>query len=294
MNFWKRLRVLTTNSCNYRCPFCHNEGQKKESGQLPVFLHYEDFRVILDSLQESGLMEVQFSGGEPFLNPATIDMIRYVDDTTEYDIGCATNLSLVDRSMIESLSSTRVKLNVQFPTVDAVEFRNITQTGNFNRVRSKLDMCKDNGLPFGLNHVIAKDNISKLPDVVRWAIEYEAPLKILLDIYGNNHVSLVQLVHECLDSLSFSKSDLKNGSIKWRVQTASHSLVTITLVDAPCFTKDKASCINYGEIRLHPNLKLQTCIQDTEYHEFGFSVQREMSSNILSKLQDLWIIFTRD
>ena len=26
---WKILRVLTTNSCNYNCPFCHNEGQTK-------------------------------------------------------------------------------------------------------------------------------------------------------------------------------------------------------------------------------------------------------------------------
>lgn len=294
MSFWKRLRVLTTNSCNYHCSFCHNEGQKKEPSQLPVFLNYEDFKVIIDSLHKSGLMEVQFSGGEPFLNPATIDMIRYVDDTTEYDIGCATNLSLVDQSMIESLSSTRIKLNIQFPTVDAVEFSNITRTGDLYRVRSKLDMCKDNGLPFGLNHVLTANNIGKLPDVVKWAIQYDAPLKILLDIYSSTHMSIVKLVHECLDNLSFSKFDLKNGSIKWKVHTALQSHVTITLVNSPCFTKDKASCVNYGEIRLHPDLKLQTCIQDTDYHEFGFPVKSEMSSNIQSKLQDLWISFTSD
>jgi len=144
------------------------------------------------------------------------------------------------------------------------------------------------------DHVLTENNIGQLPDVVKWAIENEAPLKILLDIYSSNHRSIVKLVHECLDNLSYSKIDLKNGSIKWKVQTSSQSFVMITFVDSPCFMKDKASCVNYGEIRLHPDLKLQTCIQETDYHEFGFPVKSEMSSNIKSKLQDLWISFTRD
>ena len=27
---WTKYRVLVTNKCNYRCPFCHNEGQEKQ------------------------------------------------------------------------------------------------------------------------------------------------------------------------------------------------------------------------------------------------------------------------
>ena len=30
MEFWKILRILTTNQCNYRCLYCHNEGQIKD------------------------------------------------------------------------------------------------------------------------------------------------------------------------------------------------------------------------------------------------------------------------
>ena len=28
---WTKYRVLVTNKCNYRCPFCHNEGQDKST-----------------------------------------------------------------------------------------------------------------------------------------------------------------------------------------------------------------------------------------------------------------------
>ena len=50
MTFWKILRVLTTNKCNYQCSFCHNEGQNKDSN-YNLFLNFNDYKIIIDSLK---------------------------------------------------------------------------------------------------------------------------------------------------------------------------------------------------------------------------------------------------
>ena len=100
VDFWKILRVLTTNACNYKCVFCHNEGQPKYDGSHSDFLKFEDFKFIVQSLRETGLREIQFSGGEPFMNPATIQMIVWANNNTDLEIGCATNTQFFDDDVI--------------------------------------------------------------------------------------------------------------------------------------------------------------------------------------------------
>lgn len=109
-NFWNKLRILVTNKCNYRCPFCHNEGQEKE-GKTDV-LSLKDFVRFIEIVKEQDISELHFSGGEPFLNNSIVDMIEYVDINTAWGIGCATNLSIITDEQIQRLSKTRIKFNI--------------------------------------------------------------------------------------------------------------------------------------------------------------------------------------
>ena len=109
---WNKIRVLVTDGCNYRCPFCHNEGQAKTSKAKVI--RYEDFCRIIDVLSTQNIEELNISGGEPFLHKRLVDMIMYADQHLDCDISCATNLSLISPEQIKQLSNTRVKFNIQF------------------------------------------------------------------------------------------------------------------------------------------------------------------------------------
>ena len=39
---WDKIRALVTNGCNYRCPFCHNEGQEK--GAAVSYMTFDEFK----------------------------------------------------------------------------------------------------------------------------------------------------------------------------------------------------------------------------------------------------------
>ena len=75
---WDKLRILVTNRCNYRCPFCHNEGQEKEV--LVGMMSVEKFKQLINYLGGQELSEINFSGGEPFLHKEIVDMIVYAND----------------------------------------------------------------------------------------------------------------------------------------------------------------------------------------------------------------------
>ena len=72
---WDKLRVLVTNRCNYKCPFCHNEGQEKECNHETMSLR--EFKSFVDMLSGQQISELNFSGGEPFINKEIVEMIEY-------------------------------------------------------------------------------------------------------------------------------------------------------------------------------------------------------------------------
>ena len=73
MSFWKILRVLTTDKCNYNCIYCHNEGQTGKNITKDMTLN--EFIDVVTNLEDSGIEEIRFSGGEPLVNKQTIDII---------------------------------------------------------------------------------------------------------------------------------------------------------------------------------------------------------------------------
>ena len=67
----KDIRFLLTNSCNYDCYFCHNEGveTKRTRNELSVEHYVTLFKVYSEMEEWNG---VTLSGGEPLL-------YRYID-----------------------------------------------------------------------------------------------------------------------------------------------------------------------------------------------------------------------
>lgn len=77
---------------------------------------FDDFRSFVDIIANLHISEINFSGGEPLLNPEIVDMILYANNKLTGDISCATNLSLITTNMIEKLANTRLKFNINSHT----------------------------------------------------------------------------------------------------------------------------------------------------------------------------------
>ena len=64
VNYWKILRILTTDTCNFDCVFCHNEGQQEKSMQN--YLDLKKLKSIIEAINGRPIKEIQFSGGSRF------------------------------------------------------------------------------------------------------------------------------------------------------------------------------------------------------------------------------------
>jgi cyclic pyranopterin phosphate synthase len=290
VDYWKIIRVLTTDTCNFDCVFCHNEGQVVKSTRQ--FLSLDEFVKIILALKERPLKEIQFSGGEPFLNPDTIKMIEWAHENTNYEIGCATNMSLLDNALIKRLSKTRITFNIQFPSSNTQNYNKITNSSNGDSILPKILLLKKFKIEFKLNFVWMKESIEPLSDILKFCLKMNFGLKILPFI-SEKTLKQNQFKKLAIDYIVpiLGQPKIKaGGAIRWEVSNGDEHFV-IKYVDNPCFDNDFKKCKDYAEMRLLPNLELQSCLLKSE--NISISKNELNSSKLINdKVDLLWKSFT--
>ncbi|MGM9796913.1 MAG: radical SAM protein [Parabacteroides sp.] len=280
--FWDKLRILVTNTCNYRCPFCHNEGQSKSSRNDTM--NFEDFKTFIDYLHELPLSEIHFSGGEPFLHSQIVDMIEYVDRQTNWGIGCATNLSRITREQIERLASTRVKFNIQFPYANSSSFRQSTGNGQFDHILNQIKNVRSHGIPLGLNMVVQNNDMTVIREMIDFTLTQQLPLKLLpqIGLEGSQHFH--EQIYPLLEEVCIAKCDKGTGAIRWTIEKDGHR-THVLYIDSPCFDKDIEECRSFGELRIHPDFSMQTCILKDKQNQIDLTRDKEYT---ISQMTALW------
>lgn len=288
--YWKIIRVLTTDTCNFDCIFCHNEGQLvKSSGK---FLSFDKFVKIVLALKDRPIKEIQFSGGEPFLNSETIKMIEWAHENTDYEIGCATNMSLLDETLIGRLSKTRITFNIQYPSYNMQNYNKITNSWEGESILNKILLLKKSNIEFKLNFVLMKESIKPLSDILEFCLKNNFGLKILPFI-SKKTLKQNQYKKLATDFMipKLGQPKLKEGgALRWEISGGEKPFV-IKYVDHPCFDNDFNKCKDYAEIRLLPNLELQSCLLKSN----NISINHiELNSSVLirNKVDLSWKNFT--
>lgn len=282
---WDKLRILVTNRCNYRCPFCHNEGQEKEV--LIGMMSVEKFKQLINYLGGQELSEINFSGGEPFLHKKIVDMIVYANDHMTCDISCATNLSLITDEQIARLAKTRVKFNIQFPFVSEKDFAKSTGTGKLCKVLDRIKNVKSAGIKIGLNTVIQSANSDTIEQMAMFALENELPLKLLPQIGLKGSDRFIDDILPILKKYAVEFVNKGTGALRWTIRNGNLQ-TSVLYIDSPCFTQDIKTCRNYGEIRIHPDFMLQCCIMKEANERLCLERGKEF---VVDQFERLWSDF---
>ena len=283
---WTKYRVLVANKCNYRCPFCHNEGQEKQV--KADLMSLDDFKKLIDLLATENIEELNISGGEPFVNKQIVDMIEYADSRLTCDISCATNLSLIKSEQIERLATTRIKFNIQFPFVTEKGFQESTGNGRLTDILQNIQLVRDANIKIGLNTVVQNSNFVEYERMILFAIHNELPLKLLPQIGGKDSDKYKDFIIPVLNKYSVEYKTKGCGALRWVLEKDDHR-TTVLYIDSPCFYKDIKTCRNFAEIRIQPNLSVQTCILKDSSERLCFENGEQFVRNQLEKL---WRNFT--
>jgi GTP 3',8-cyclase len=293
MSHWKILRILVSDACNYHCVFCHNEGQGNMPRSDKHFMRFQDFVAVVEALQGEGISEAQFSGGEPFTNPHVLDMIEFANSHTAWEIGCATNAQLINEQTVTRLSQTRVKLNINVPSLREDVFGAATGGGSLASLSQKLSLMSLYGVDYAFNTVLRPGFMSDLLDMVGYVADRGRRLKILpyLDVSQPclldgtetlfHHLGLIAEYHAVFPTAQ-----------KWVLKDRGMGHAVIKYVDFPCYRQDIDACRHYAEIRLLPDMFIQPCLVNPQRRYTLGGALTKSPRQVRDRFEAAWTTFT--
>jgi len=169
-----------TTKCNLKCKHCYSSSVEQAA---PDELSTEEALHLVEDLSRWGIGLLIIDGGEPLCREDLLDIVRYASSKgIRTTIG--SNGTLIDEAIARKMVDAGVMaVAISVDGVDAMihdSFRGVD--GAFEQTLRGIEACRNAGLPFQLNMVIRKDNLSQLEDMLRLAVDLGANAAEVFDL----------------------------------------------------------------------------------------------------------------
>lgn len=163
------LRISVTRRCNFRCVYCHDEGQGpvlRPSAPVPEEMTPEHVERIVRVGAGFDVRSVKFTGGEPLLRTDVVEIVRRTRRHVD-DVSLTTNGAFLADLAAPLREAGLRRVNVSIDSLDPEEFRDIRK-GNLRPVLEGIRAAIEAGLrPVKLNMVVMKRTLPHLPGMIR-------------------------------------------------------------------------------------------------------------------------------
>ncbi len=176
------LRVSLTDRCNLRCSYCMPaEGLD----WLPSDDQLDDdevVRLISIAIEQLGVREVRFTGGEPLVRRGLVDIVRRTRAVAaDVELSITTNGIGLARTAGALAEAGLDRVNVSLDTVRSETFGEITRRDRLDDVVKGLAAAEAAGLgPIKVNAVLLRGiNDDQAPELLRWCLERGYQLRFI-------------------------------------------------------------------------------------------------------------------
>lgn len=166
------LRVSITDRCDFRCVYCMAEDMQFLPRQQ--ILSLEEIELICRAFVGLGVEKIRITGGEPLVRNGAIGLLENLGRIEGLqELVMTTNGSQLASTAGQIRAAGVKRLNISLDTLDADKFRELTRTGDLQRVLEGIDAARAAGFKrIKLNAVILKGrNHLEVVDLVNFAVK---------------------------------------------------------------------------------------------------------------------------
>jgi cyclic pyranopterin phosphate synthase len=259
------LRVSLTDRCNLRCSYCMPAEGLDWLPKDDVLSDEEISRLIRIAVEDLGVDEVRFTGGEPLIRPGLVGIVaRAAALHPRPRLSVTTNGIGLERMAAALAEAGLDRVNVSLDTLDAETFHTITRRDRLKDVIAGLAAADAVGLrPVKVNAVLIRDvNDSDPHRLLEWCMEHGYQLRFIeqmpLDAQHNWSRARMITADEILEMLSAHftltpEAASIRGSApaeRWIVDGTAHTVGIIASVTRPfCGDCDRVRLTADGQVR---------------------------------------------
>lgn len=252
------LRITVTHRCNYKCFYCHMEG---EDGREELTV--SDIMRLVDVGKKLGIDKIKLTGGEPLVRHDIVDVVKAINDVKVADLAMTTNGSLLRSLVVKLVESGLNRVNVSLPSLKSEVFERVTGVKVLDKVISGLLESKDHNLtPIKLNMVLLRGlNDCEVWEMMEFARKHEfilqiielEPLGISNEFYRAYHVPL-DGIEKWLEERAVKIEERKSMHNRRQYDLGDVKVELVRAVNNPEF------CMHCTRLRITANGKLKPCL----------------------------------
>ncbi|WP_242522604.1 pyrroloquinoline quinone biosynthesis protein PqqE [Candidatus Methylacidiphilum infernorum] len=154
--------------CPLQCPYCSNSTSYFH--WLRKELSTEEWIRVLKEAQKLGILQVNFSGGEPLVRKDIITLIR-----TAHDLGFYSNMStggtLIHKELLKKIKEAgldSIQLSIQDSRPESADLISGVKQ-SFEKKIEAARLIVELEIPLGINVVIHRHNIERISEIIDFA-----------------------------------------------------------------------------------------------------------------------------
>ncbi len=178
------IRIAVTAECNYRCIFCHIEGEPLDGparpGTLSPLLRPEHYEIVAEASKLLGIKKIKLTGGEPLLRADIVEIVDSLAAHSSAEISMTTNGYFLSRYAEKLGEAGLERVNISIHSLKPEKYRFITGVPGLNKVLKGLQSAYEAGFGIKINSVILNSvNSDEIFDLAKLASKYGAVLQLI-------------------------------------------------------------------------------------------------------------------
>lgn len=159
--FWE-----VTHVCNLRCLHCVTSSGSKDNDELDT----QEAFALIDRLADMKVFYLIITGGEPFLRPDILELIRHIA-TKNMTVKVDTNGALIDEDAIDELSSLKLSsIQVSIDGIGRAHDRFRGKKGTYKAACRTIERLIKKGIPTNITTTVTHHNLSDLNAIIDLAV----------------------------------------------------------------------------------------------------------------------------
>lgn len=162
----RMVQMAITNACNLSCAFCYRDATPRSSWTIDSAME------LLSGLDELGVLEVAFGGGEPLVFKGFETLLRRIHSETRLAASFTTNGVLLDRDLLRAIHGRhgQIRLSVYDDTP----------------VWDRIDLLAEEKARFGVNVIVWPERLPALHALVFDLVDRGCTDVLLLRYHGHD------------------------------------------------------------------------------------------------------------
>lgn len=161
--------IELTRRCNLTCKHCYISGGDAREAEMDT----KHFVALIDELADMGVWAVAFTGGEPTLHPAFVELVRHAREKGLL-VGIATNGLTLGDELLAALPTDGVIISV---SLDNLHFAGKQQGREFAHITEAIDRCHEFGFKTNIMTNTNRRNFGDLEKLIDWAEEKNVSIR---------------------------------------------------------------------------------------------------------------------